>query len=384
MESTSTANTMVPSSQTVAPPPPPTNPFAELGLIEQQFFALVNHLVAAGARATTDAGTGKLTHIAPIFYQSPHNLPQTDAQLAYQQDDAKEYYEALEWCTDKGYLVTDDSLRSIPVDPLCAQAYTAVGDRFAMKSSHAFGEFKSSAVSMIMRTSAFHNFTQEVDRYAQARSALPDLNAAAVLRRYAIHRTQPRLLVMGPQGMGKSYSMLYDVTLKRSIDTNRVIFIPDCGQWVSNSGGPLVYLIECILIAFHADPPVIAACHQVGFATRRDQSAESSQEMVTNLLAFLAMYCQLHRLRLYLYADQLNELMKENDDGTVINRSAEFPFSILRFTDISYWPAFGAAVITAASANNGTFNQVSPSQRECKDMIFSVQRCGHSLHHAHV
>ena len=372
----------------VPPPPPPADPLADFDLLQQHFDAL---LMAAGADQGADVGPttslpkplSELADIAPIFFRSPRNLSQIYPPLFNGQAKEAEYYEALQWCTDKGYLVTDDSIRLIPIDPLVALVYSSSALNYSQlhkQSNQVFGEFQSSAVSMIMRTSAFHNFTQEVDRYAETCPVMTDLAKVATLAQGKVTRPQPRLLVMGPQGMGKSYSMLYDVTLKRSTDTNRVIFIPDCGQWASNSGGPLVYLIDCISIAFRLDPPVVAACHQVFLATRRDQSAESSREMVTNLLTFLAMYCQLHRLRLYLYADQLNELEEERlyVNASAVDHSRQFPFSILSSTFVPYWSALGVVVITATSANYNILNEVSPShhitsQRECNDVIFLVR-----------
>ncbi len=153
--------------------------------------------------------------------------------------------------------------------------------------------------------------------------------------------------------------MLRDVSLKRSMAANRVIYFPHCGHWVRSS--PLIYVVQAVMIAFHADAPVIAVSNQVQqimAATNASPKVAANQDAITHLLAFAAMYCFVCSLRLFVYADQLNALLEELESGGVAHHLATFPFSILRSSVVPYWSALGVIIVTAVSANNNILDEV--------------------------
>ena len=156
---------------------------------------------------------------------------------------------------------------------------------------------------------------------------------------------------------GKSYCMLRDVSLKRSIATNRVIFLPHCGSWVRSPA--LLYLINAVMVAFYADNAVLAACQQVRqVVAAHGEGTAPSNSAVTHLLSFAAMYCYQRHLRLFVYVDQLNALMEETAPGVLIDHLQRFPFSALRSTSVPFWSALGVVVVTAVSANNNVLDEV--------------------------
>lgn len=346
---------------------PTTNPFTSLRIIKQQFLTVVSHAVAtaaaaAAATATVDEGAVPVPpHPRPplaasIFDQPPNSLLQPDDLFAANTHaQVERYYQALQWCAAEGHLAANDTIQAIPVDPIFAQAHSDGGGRFSVLTNTAFGGVVSPALDMIMRSSAFPSLAHAVNEYAATRPVLASVAALSRVTRPAINRLQPHMMVMGSQGMGKSHAMVYEVTIKRVNAANRVIFIPHCGVWLTSK--PLVYLIECILVGFPFDPPVIAACNQVLVLSDSESAVDvhSDHPLVQaaiNLLTFVAMYCQVKGVRLYMYADQTEALTEQREIGSRIDHSTRFPFSILGSSVIPYWSAFGVVLITAASANN--------------------------------
>ena len=65
-----------------------------------------------------------------------------------------------------------------------------------------FGGHSAPAVAVIMRRDALGRFTAAVDHFVQARS-VPSLAAATDLDSGASISMHPRMLVLGPQGMGE-------------------------------------------------------------------------------------------------------------------------------------------------------------------------------------
>lgn len=157
--------------------------------------------------------------------------------------------------------------------------------------------------------------------------------------------------------------MLRDVSLKRSVATNRVIFLPHCGSWVRSVA--LLYLINAVMVAFHQDNEVLAACQQVrDIVSAPSQGGAAGEEAVTSLLSFVAMVCFLRELRLYVYVDQLNALLEESAPGVLKDHGLDFPFSFLRSKVVPCWDALGVVVTTAVSANNNVLDEVNHERHD--------------------
>jgi hypothetical protein len=341
---------------------PSVHPFAQLGTIADQFNLRVQHTMAVAA-AVAAGGAAPAAVVAPLFDQpaAPLVLEILDQNLL---QPAARYFGALQHvAANVAQLANpDDSIQRIPVDGLFRIAHSAAGviNRFEVLAAAQFGVHQAPAVDVIMRRTALNVFTQGVDQFVLER-AVPSLAAAAAIGRDQVNVMPNRLLVVGPQGMGKSFCTFRDVSLKRSVATNRVLFFPHCDRWLNSDY--VSYLLEVVMIAFQADPPVLAACIQVqGIIVQGANAAANAanERPIAHLLAFAAMYCFLNGLRMYVYADQLNALIARSHAGAaLVDNGAMFPFSILRSFAIPYWHFLAVVIVTVVSSNNDIEDEVS-------------------------
>lgn len=116
----------------------------------------------------------------------------------------------------------------------------------------------------------------------------------------------PAVYVHGPQGVGKSHSLLEVVCELRRDTKNRVLYIPDCGAWSETSGlGAFDFLLSAIISAFIGDEDILGLCANLNIAVEEKWKLE---EEYWRVLMELPKYCSAKGLNLFAIFDQHNGL----------------------------------------------------------------------------
>ena len=173
----------------------PVHPLMDVRQLEQQFTQAVQ-LGMAGAAADVVAAA------APLFHAAAPAVVAGDP-VANQQAHARAYMQALVFCAATSPLAApDDTIQRIPADPLFAAAHSALGGRFRVEPAAAFGAANAPYVPVLMRQTALNAFTGHVNAFVATRP-VPSPAGVVALGLEMINLIQPRMLVLGPQGMGK-------------------------------------------------------------------------------------------------------------------------------------------------------------------------------------
>lgn len=201
---------------------PSLSPLSNLSLLVQHFFHIINNwaliqihhayatyvaAVAAGnppvvvVHAPASALQPAVVAALNLFQaQMPIIAPGPTANLLAA---SRQYFQSLSHFAHAGILANpDNSLQRLPVDTIFANAYSDVGSRFEVLHGVAFGAHRSPAIEIIMRQTALADFTNSVNQFTQGLQ-IPSVLMAAQFTDAQLIIVQSRMLVLGPQGMGK-------------------------------------------------------------------------------------------------------------------------------------------------------------------------------------